>query len=60
MNVAEKLSGIRKQMSECLAQKPKNIAEYKRLAAEHRRILHTANPAIEAQWKACHDRSAVR
>ena len=60
MDKRSELAAIRKQMAACLSSKPKDIAGYKRLAAEHRRILHAANPAIEAQWKACHDRSAVR
>lgn len=60
MSTAQQLSDIRKQMQAALAQKPKNIAEYKRLAAEHRRVLHAASPTIKAQWEACHDRGAVR
>lgn len=51
------LSAIRKAMSAALHERPKNIAEYHRLGAEHRRILHAANPTIKAAWDDCHAQS---
>lgn len=47
----EELSEIRKQMSAAL--KRKDIAEYHRIGAEHRCLLHEASPDLKAAWKAC-------
>jgi hypothetical protein len=47
--VAQRLSIIRKAMSAALRRKDR--AEYHRLGAEHRAILHAASPEIRAAWE---------
>jgi hypothetical protein len=50
---SEALANIRSAMHSALSAKPKRIAEYKRLAAEHRKILHAALPVVKEQWERC-------
>ena len=48
-DVQEKLSEIRKQM--LAAQQRNDRAEYYRLGAEHRGILHVASAEIDRAWQ---------
>ncbi len=43
------LIAIRAKMSAAL--KREDFAEYHRFGAEHRRLLHAANPAIKTAWE---------
>lgn len=45
------LSDIRKSMTAALTRR--DMAEFSRLGAEHRRILHAARPDIKVQWERC-------
>lgn len=47
----EQLAAIRSAMLTAL--RAHDHAEYHRLGAEHRRVLHAASPAIKAAWLAC-------
>lgn len=45
------LTAIRAAMAAALERDDR--AEYHRLGAEHRRLLHEANPALKTAWEAC-------
>lgn len=55
INSSEQLAAIRKDMSAALH--CKDHGEYHRLGAEHRRILHAANPEVKLAWEASRARS---
>lgn len=52
-SVNAELAEIRQAMTAALKAKPKNIAEYKRLAAKHRELLHAHRADIKEQWERC-------
>jgi hypothetical protein len=52
-NVNAELARIRQAMTAALKAKPKNIAEYERLGAQHRELLHAHRPDIKEQWERC-------
>ena len=54
----ERIVAIRKQMSSAL--KRKDRAEYHRLGAEHRQVLHAASPATKAAWERGREGSQAR
>lgn len=50
-DVNAELAKIRQAMTAALKSKPKNIAEYKRLGARHRELLHAHRPDIKEKWE---------